>query len=356
VRLSCFNLSLPGSQRSEEEERAGERRRPLVGRLVKPGVLRSSFSSIESEAHAAAGHARACKQERRCVFVRTRTAAQSLSPTRRLDQAAGRLHERAGQSHARKDDVRSQNQRSHLDGSRRARTSRPAAASREDEQALGQAMQGSQSREVSMRLEPFRSSEIIPHRLLERVSIQGCGLNTIPPCIVSLKLLTSLDLSWNGIRSLPSSIKMMKSLRWLDVSFNCLTHVPEDIGKLTQLQTLKLGDNFLYRLPASLDGHFFRLSQLHAQYNDLSRVPRQIFQIPSLTYLDLRGNSKLPGMIHQASTSTADVVRALREEEGDMSARSLSDANIVRKLIREMRPNLLGLFNRLSAEIDEDER
>ena len=48
----------------------------------------------------------------------------------------------------------------------------------------------------------------------------------------------------------------------------------------------------------------------------LQRVPRQIFQIPSLTYLDLRGNSKLPGMIHQASTSTADVVKALREEEG----------------------------------------
>eukprot|EP00960_Hanusia_phi_P029535 748008-Hanusia_phi.AAC.2 len=314
VRLSSFSLSLHvGSDKPREGE--GKGRKPSLGRLVKAGALRSSFTSLEIDEPATSRHIGSPERGGKDVFVGATSAVrQSFSPTRNFNQVVSRTLERARPIDVRRDDLRrpspsacparnSPSGRCHVNvGTRSRRT--PGRHGETDQQHPQQPT--SQRRDLSLRLEPFRGSAVLPHQLLERVSIEGCGLVSIPPPVMSLKHLTYLDVSWNGIRSLPSNIRIMKvrelllcapgqsvtqlagtglTGRFFQPPHACArgqaqtfpdSYLSEqrasaqDIGRLTQLQTLKVGDNFLYRLPSTLDFHFFRLSQLHAQYNDLS--------------------------------------------------------------------------------------
>lgn len=107
--------------------------------------------------------------------------------------------------------------------------------------------------------------------------------------LTSLHRLSSLErLSLRGIRleSVPDAVRTMNGLSWLDLSGTGIRELPAWIGSL-KLSSLLLCDNGVRGLPDSL-GQLRHLAYLDLSHNPLRSIPATVFAIESLTHLELR--------------------------------------------------------------------
>jgi internalin A len=107
--------------------------------------------------------------------------------------------------------------------------------------------------------------------------------------LASLHHLSSLErLSLRGIRlqTVPDAVRTMKGLRWLDLSGIGIRELPAWIGSL-ELFTLLLCDNGIRELTDSLS-QLRRLEYLDLSHNPLRSIPESVFLMESLTHLQLR--------------------------------------------------------------------
>lgn len=152
---------------------------------------------------------------------------------------------------------------------------------------------------------------------LRKLGVFNNMITSLPAEIGNLVHLTKLDLSGNALTSLPKEIGLLTELTWLNLSKNMLESLPEEIGQLTKLKELGLSFNRLKRLPDMsrltdlsllpvynnelevLDDWILEMTslvKLDVSFNKLTRIPDCIFQLPKLTFINLRKNelTRLP--------------------------------------------------------------
>lgn len=79
-------------------------------------------------------------------------------------------------------------------------------------------------------------SEIGNMQNLWMISIEDCGITSLPDTICNLTNLTTLDISGCPITKLPDNIGNLVNLTRLDISDTLITELPESIKNLTNLE------------------------------------------------------------------------------------------------------------------------
>ncbi|KAF2904238.1 hypothetical protein ILUMI_01934 [Ignelater luminosus] len=104
--------------------------------------------------------------------------------------------------------------------------------------------------------------------------------------------LWSADCYNRNIREFPSCLR--SDVKVIDLSYNRLRKITrEDLSKYTNLQFLYLSDNLLSRLEDSTFQDMDILISLDLSLNDISALPPDIFQLPSLKKLYLGQNPNM---------------------------------------------------------------
>ena len=120
------------------------------------------------------------------------------------------------------------------------------------------------------------------------LSLNGLGLEEIPPQLWSLTRLTRLNLQLNELRRLPPEIGSLTNLEHLSVDSNLLDELPPELGVLTRLRRLDLASNRLRDVPP-LD-NLGELQRLDLSQNHLEHFPAAITRLRSLDQLVVRQN------------------------------------------------------------------
>ncbi len=121
------------------------------------------------------------------------------------------------------------------------------------------------------------------------LSLFNCGLNAIPPKVMTLKTLKMLFLRRNNIKELPEFIGFLSDLKLLDLRINEMETLPSSIGLLSKLKHLNLSSNSLFSLPESI-GNLESLSKLNLNNNRLKSVPDSFGNLKNLKELKVNAN------------------------------------------------------------------
>ncbi len=120
-----------------------------------------------------------------------------------------------------------------------------------------------------------------------------------PTSIFSLPQLTALSVDGCGITTIPSQLSTLTSLHELSLSSNKLTEIPPELFPPLQysLHTLDLFNNNLLSLPSTI-GTLSKLSGLRINYNQLKVLPLEFVQLRNnqWEYLQCGGNPFIPSL------------------------------------------------------------
>ena len=139
-------------------------------------------------------------------------------------------------------------------------------------------------------------------------------LESLPEAFAQLKNLVFLNLSTNRLTLFPSVIFEFKSLKDLNLSFNSISAIPDGIDALQSLRTFSMtGNSLTYVSPKvsnlkhlkllDVRGNLFQdmsgitslpsLTELHAQYNNVTRISDMAWKYMSMLYLENNGLTSL---------------------------------------------------------------
>ncbi len=96
---------------------------------------------------------------------------------------------------------------------------------------------------------------------------------SFPPCIPELLGLIELSLNGCGMDCLPPSLGFLGQLRILELRQNHLSSLPGAIGRLSHLQRLDVGRNRIRSLPETLPSIGGSLKVLLSDWNELTELP-----------------------------------------------------------------------------------
>ncbi len=144
---------------------------------------------------------------------------------------------------------------------------------------------------------------------LERLSLEDCHLECIPPEIGFLKGLKTLNLSSNAIRMLPEELGQLQSLTRLDLSVNYISRLPTSFSQLHMLQDLSIQSTLLEELPDDINNvrdlkvlslekcrlkilpsgitELANMKELYLAVNPLGQLPENIGHLPTLETLTI---------------------------------------------------------------------
>lgn len=184
---------------------------------------------------------------------------------------------------------------------------------------------------------------------LNFLEVSHCGLTVLPEDVGDLGSLTRLVLRNNKLEQLPSTIGKLVKLKMLDVSCNCLESMPDeltslqdlqslnlsannlsdipDISSLVQLHVLNLSQNKLEALPAGITNkNLSLLAELNADGNNISELPTDLYELPSLKVLNVCDN--------QLTELPYELSKCLRLKELTVSGNKLKDRRL-QKMVQQ---------------------
>jgi len=98
-----------------------------------------------------------------------------------------------------------------------------------------------------------------------------------------------LDLTSKGVNTIPLEIGKLGNMKDLELGFNNLTTLPKEIWNLTNLVELDLNDNNINNIPYEI-GYLVNLKILDLDYNNINTIPAEICDIINLESLDISDN------------------------------------------------------------------
>ena len=149
---------------------------------------------------------------------------------------------------------------------------------------------------------------------LTNLDLSSNQLESLPEAFSQLKNLVFLNLSTNRLTLFPSVIFEFKSLKDLNLSFNSISAIPDGIDSLQNLRTFSMtGNSLIYISPKisnlkhlkllDVRGNLFQdmssittlpsLTELHAQYNNVTRISEMSWRYMSMLYLENNGLTSL---------------------------------------------------------------
>src|SRR6266540_2368228 len=124
---------------------------------------------------------------------------------------------------------------------------------------------------------------------LLKLDLSSNSLTNLPHDIGFLTNLVALRLSNNKLEVLPPEIGQLRNLKSLHISHNTLKEIPSEIGNLTYLEMLELSSNRLTDLPFEI-GQLINLTELDVSNNEIIAIPRSIEKLINLNHLDISKN------------------------------------------------------------------
>ena len=159
--------------------------------------------------------------------------------------------------------------------------------------------------------QPEKAAQWLSSVTLDRLShvalltLSGCGLETVPTAIYTLKTLLILDMRYNKLFQISDDVEKLVLLECLILTNNNLKTLPSGLSRLHNLRVLCLGKNRITQLHCSSLPH--RLECLKLSQNNLCKIllgqpqsncdPKDTILFGQLQALDLSDNtlSDLPG-------------------------------------------------------------
>ncbi|EAL61591.1 Kelch repeat-containing protein [Dictyostelium discoideum AX4] len=146
-------------------------------------------------------------------------------------------------------------------------------------------------------------NRIIPQKL-DMFSLE---LESLPNEIKQLKDLQELNLNRNKFKLLPGDLARLTSLRTICIEENNLTEISSEMAdflgtRLSNLENVTLSSNRLVVLPPLYT--WLKLKTLNISNNYLTKLPIDIFQIPTLEVLRVSNNDLDDNGIPKICTST----------------------------------------------------
>ncbi len=124
---------------------------------------------------------------------------------------------------------------------------------------------------------------------LEVLHLSSNRIEQIPSSIGQLINLKRLYLNYNSIGAVNDVIAKLESLTQLLLASNKICSISENLGNLSKLEVLNLLDNKLEALPSSI-GKLGQLEYLQISENKLKKLPKSISNLGALTSLELYSN------------------------------------------------------------------
>jgi adenylate cyclase len=149
---------------------------------------------------------------------------------------------------------------------------------------------------------------------LTNLDLSSNQLESLPEAFSQLKNLVFLNLSTNRLTLFPSVIFEFRSLKDLNLSFNSISAIPDGIDSLQGLRTFSITGNSLTYISPKISnlkhlklldvrGNLFQdmsgittlpsLTELHAQYNNVTRITEMSWRYMSMLYLENNGLTSL---------------------------------------------------------------
>lgn len=149
---------------------------------------------------------------------------------------------------------------------------------------------------------------------LTNLDLSSNRLESLPEAFAQLKNLVFLNLSTNRLTLFPSVIFEFKALKDLNLSFNSISAIPDGIDSLQSLRTCSMTGNSLTYISPKISnlkhlklldvrGNLFQdmsgittlpsLTELHAQYNSVTRISEMSWRYMSMLYLENNGLTSL---------------------------------------------------------------
>lgn len=151
------------------------------------------------------------------------------------------------------------------------------------------------------------------------IDLSGAGLTTLPKGLYWLKKLEKLNLSNNELTSL-NDIDRFRHLKTLDVSHNKLDQFPDALTSITTLSELRAEGNTLTDLPKYMN-KLTALRILDLKNNHFETIPDAFFNISCLQEADLSNNS-----LHELSEKIQFLVNLTTLKLNDNNLSSLPDS------------------------------
>ncbi len=140
---------------------------------------------------------------------------------------------------------------------------------------------------ISLRVK--RKIQEAKEKQLKELNLSHEDLTQIPEEVLELESLEKLDLSGNQIKAVPQELNRLKNIKILDLRGNSLEEVADLAG-------LSLDFEVYQKFKNNISSQ--NISGLRIKIDTLN-LPLEVFNLPNLTFLDLRFNrfKKLPESI-----------------------------------------------------------
>eukprot|EP01122_Echinamoeba_exundans_P011464 TRINITY_DN455_c0_g1_i1.p1 TRINITY_DN455_c0_g1~~TRINITY_DN455_c0_g1_i1.p1 ORF type:complete len:729 (-),score=90.84 TRINITY_DN455_c0_g1_i1:60-2246(-) len=157
--------------------------------------------------------------------------------------------------------------------------------------------------EINIGSNPLQSfpAEIEKMVHLQVLKCANTMVKTVPDWVGSLKSLRKIDLFNAQLVRLPEALCQLSGLTHLDLGNNYLTDLPTTFPKLHNLEWLSLNKNTWRSDSLFPEGSAVGLSNLRSLFMSgchLSEIPSQVYEMASLTQLDLSDNKLAKLSIH----------------------------------------------------------
>ena len=147
--------------------------------------------------------------------------------------------------------------------------------------------------------------KVLELRSLEVLVLSGCSLTNLDSVTVISRRLVRLDLSHNHLTDLPSSFRQAR-VNDLNLANNELAHVPACVCKMKNLLSLNLANNV-----------------------EIAVLPPKLYDLESLSKLNLEGLERLPQNLHDLSQNTLYLKEFLESTKFSLEPKSVSKVVIL---------------------------